>query len=577
VATGNGTEATNYNSYSFTTPASLSGKVKVEFYMRPGSGFAESQWTVSVYQSSTRQNLSTDSSNVTYLVNRTGKFTTTVDLLASTAYTLRFARVAGAGSATLNIANVIVGPGIQPQGAVVGEWLNFPISPVATNFGTTVGEVYKYQRVGPTLKVKGKFQAGTRAGVAAYIGLPSGFTIDTTALPDSSARKNRVGDWNASGGGSPTIVTAKAQGAMIVDATNSSRVYFAYAVSDGNLYETSLATNVGGANSEYVAVEFEVPIAEWAGSGTVNVAQNDVEYAWNSDVSATPAVTGSGFGYGPSGVNLPSTNWTTGTNWTRRVLFQTPVQPTDVLVLEALNPGAQGWSPFAHILSCFINSSSTYAYGANFVSVPGIPNAVDVTFLNGGVYPSSTFGSAPGTAWTGFPTFKWRLRKTSAGAAVGFGIVQPGVSSGLVSASGLPGKTDGGTIASGYVGETVQGQQLTSTNFFGNGVFGDVTSISLTAGKWSISAFMIMNLNGATSTGAQLGISTTAGNSSSGLTSGDNIGYLVPPTASYDTHGSIPSYIVNISSTTTYYLKAVGYYSAGTPQYRGRLTAIRIA
>jgi hypothetical protein len=79
VASGNGAEASHYNSYSFTTPASLSGKMKVEFYQRPGTGFAESEWTVSVYQSTTRQSLSTDSSGVTYLVNASNKRTVYVD------------------------------------------------------------------------------------------------------------------------------------------------------------------------------------------------------------------------------------------------------------------------------------------------------------------------------------------------------------------------------------------------------------------------------------------------------------------------------------------------------------------
>jgi hypothetical protein len=142
----------------------------------------------------------------------------------------------------------------------------------------------------------------------------------------------------------------------------------------------------------------------------------------------------------------------------------------------------------------------------------------------------------------------------------------------LLSAAG-----DGTAIASGYVGETVQGQQLTTTNFFGNGIYGDVTSVALTPGKWSISAFMITKNNSATINSSLMGISTTSGNSNTGLIDGDNQCYLVPPTNSYDAAGSIPNYIVNISSNQTYYLKAVGFYAAGTPTFRGRLIAIRIA
>jgi hypothetical protein len=39
----------------------------------------------------------------------------------------------------------------------------------------------------------------------------------------------------------------------------------------------------------------------------------------------------------------------------------------------------------------------------------------------------------------------------------------------------------------------------------------------------------------------------------------------------------LPAVRVTISSTTTYYLKMNSNYSAGTPQCRGRLTAVRIA
>ena len=83
--TGASVEATlaQTNSYSFTTPASYAVKTKVELWMRPGSNFINSEWTVSVYAGSTRQALTTDSSSITYLPNANGKFTTYFDAVAS--------------------------------------------------------------------------------------------------------------------------------------------------------------------------------------------------------------------------------------------------------------------------------------------------------------------------------------------------------------------------------------------------------------------------------------------------------------------------------------------------------------
>jgi hypothetical protein len=109
-------------------------------------------------------------------------------------------------------------------------------------------------------------------------------------------------------------------------------IFFSYAVNDTNGYSKDVATNVGGADACYVMVDFTIPIAEWAGSGTVNLAQNDVEYAYNNSTSTTSDTTS--FAYGPAGSQFyafaPS-----GTDIiTKRVKFQTPIQDRDLLFLE---------------------------------------------------------------------------------------------------------------------------------------------------------------------------------------------------------------------------------------------------
>ena len=153
-------------SYAFITPASYAVKTKIEFWLRPGTNFLNNEWTVSIYAGATRQPLTTDASAVTYILNALGKFTTYFDAVASTAYTLRFTRTVNAGTnaGVLNLANVIVGPGIQPQGAVVGPVVDFTWS---SNDGLTwVSKNGSYQRRGPSADIElfGAISSGNGVG-----------------------------------------------------------------------------------------------------------------------------------------------------------------------------------------------------------------------------------------------------------------------------------------------------------------------------------------------------------------------------------------------------------------------------
>jgi hypothetical protein len=437
VASGNGAEASHYNSYSFTTPASLSGKMKVEFYQRPGTGFAESEWTVSVYQGSTRQSLSTDSSGVTYLVNASNKRTVYVDLLASTAYTLRFARVAGSGSATLNISNVIVGPGIQPQGAVVGEWQSYtPTLKGATNGTTFTNQTTtgKYRRVGDTceFEVATTFSGAPGGGTGAFLWtLPNGITIDSTKIVE-----NRV-NGNAFVNNSTDIPGSSTQGLAAPVYIEAGGFRILYLEGGTNNDYLSASHPDPWVNTDFIRATGSFPIAEWAGSGTTQLAQNDVEYAYNTN-TANSADTSS-FGYGPGGVAFGSYTSSGGTGVIqKRVRFQTPIQPGDNIVLEYnYTPFSTGWQQFEQ--SADISgrmSTNANTYGGYWELVSGSTTDIEVSFANGGRRANNTANFTSGSAssgapWSDLTTAKWRVRKSSAGAAVGFGIADTN-SSGLV-------------------------------------------------------------------------------------------------------------------------------------------------
>lgn len=133
--------------------------------------------------------------------------------------------------------------------------------------------------------------------------------------------------------------------------------------------------------------------------------------------------------------------------------------------------------------------------------------------------------------------------------------------------------------SAGYIGEVMSSAITSNQNLPSTGQYGDLTSLALTAGDWLISAFITFNSATSTSlTDVDLGISTTSGNSSSGLTAGDSL--ISPSTVGFAGNERIavtfPPRRFSIASTTTHYLKYRGSYVNGQPVAVGRMTAVRI-
>ena len=160
-------------------------------------------------------------------------------------------------------------------------------------------------------------------------------------------------------------------------------------------------------------------------------------------------------------------------------------------------------------------------------------------------------------------------------------VVSDGTSWIVLNAPGVPAKSVKGTsandsAAAGYVGEYIESFAGPISAPAAN-TFGDITSITLTAGDWDISAMAISILNtGVSITSVICGIGTVSGTSGSGLTGGDTQGYSAPPTSNYLPSITIPPKRVSLAATTTYYLKMWMSYSSGTPQFQGRISARRV-
>jgi len=141
----------------------------------------------------------------------------------------------------------------------------------------------------------------------------------------------------------------------------------------------------------------------------------------------------------------------------------------------------------------------------------------------------------------------------------------------------IKGTTTNDNASTGFLGELIS-SNVTFTNFPTSTQWGDLTSVSLSAGDWDVSVGVQITKNTATWTEVDWGISTTSANSSTGMTIGVNRFYWYTAAGLPVTEftGAIPTYRVSLSSTTTVYLKMTSTYSAGQPQIEGVIRARRI-
>lgn len=142
----------------------------------------------------------------------------------------------------------------------------------------------------------------------------------------------------------------------------------------------------------------------------------------------------------------------------------------------------------------------------------------------------------------------------------------------------LKGTTTNDSAAAGNIGEIIS-SVYSDEDAAANNVYGDLTSISLTAGDWDVTHMAIFVSNGGTWTQALIAVSATAGDDSTGLADGSNmttIQVASTSTAVVVAPLTVASFRVSIASTTTYYAKQRALYSAGTLKYYGRLSARRV-
>lgn len=545
-------------------------------------------WEVDVYSNTAsdysgtyvRLSQSTDTAALlTQLPNVEGTYRTTFDAPGSASQwlELRFIR-SDTSTNQLVGSDLVVGPGAQIQGAAVSQAT--PYSPTLAGVTVSSPKAY-YWREGDRLSGTVTFSPSATAASQFQIPLPSGLTINYAAFGTTQSIVGTSTVNLSSGSNAENIAYA------FID-SSIANVILVGGIANGGAGSGTL-TPVNGsavfATSTQNTVSFQgVPINEWAGAGTINVVQNDVEYVSNS--SSTDANDTTSFVYGPGGsTGILGTTALTAVR-SKRVRFTTPVSTTDKLAIEFNDTSSGGFSEIADArIPFFYTTQNGTTYGVRLVAVNSTD--YDVEFQQYSLPNGATFGAA-GQAWNGINgnITKWRVRKTAGGQAVGFGIATPGTSAGLVAAAGVPGNTTGNSIAAGYVGEKIQSSRLRSAgSSLSNGTPLNVASISITPGIWDIYASAGFQYASATATSMIAAISTASSTLPGTDTTAvpDSAGQQretsdpVITTTSTDDSLDIISPAIVVTTTTTYYLVAQSAFSAGSVTAYGYLSATRRA
>lgn len=138
----------------------------------------------------------------------------------------------------------------------------------------------------------------------------------------------------------------------------------------------------------------------------------------------------------------------------------------------------------------------------------------------------------------------------------------------VTSSTTLKGTTSGTGAAAGNIGEIISAtagtQALPTSN-----QYGDATSILLTPGNWLVYGTIYFGIGGGTWSLVETGLSTSSGNSFPEEQFGANAVFWNYANSATTPANMVINFIpvsVKITSNTTYYLKMLGTYTAGTPR-----------
>jgi len=314
------------------------------------------------------------------------------------------------------VDDVVMGPGFAGQGAVVGPWIGYTPTGAWVSNTTYTG---RYRRVGDSMEVF--FDAdvtGTPTTASFTLNLPSGFTIDTSALPNLTGTALALGEG--------TVLDSGTRGypcAVFYNTTTSVKLYCAE-TTGASTSEVTQANPITFGAADNVTGHFTVPIAEWAGSGTF-VGQNNVEYVAYEDTAATTAgadfSTSSKYVRSQAGAQIQNVSVASTDNDTSFLLtWQYPQQAGDIIELQV--SGDSGATFYPAELFFPRGYQNLFRIGMKLEAVS--TTQCRVRFGNRGATAEglATYATGSGSAYNSgaSSTLRWRVAKYS-GGQVAFG------------------------------------------------------------------------------------------------------------------------------------------------------------
>jgi len=389
-------------SYDFTIDRGLLHEVaKVEFQYEASANYADGYVGVFLYDKTNASLIPISVQDIPASYGKPGTFLATFIPSTSTEYRLIFHVTTDTTTEwTMMIDNVVIGNKDIAVGAAISEWQTYPISIDGVVVGTGGSYNGKWRRVGSNMEYQGHFVFGTSGfvmpGPPMVLNLPLGLTADASKV-------SRETGWSRLNGNAQSYDSSAALGYLAIpvlkpDGKISFITHGSGAVGLSNPFAWA-------ANDEFY-FNISVPISQW--TSNVNLASDFTEYAYNYSTTTTSDSTS--FAYGSEGAAFQAFAPTGITAVTKLVKFQRPIQPTDIITLEALIGGK--WSSFynnAPFIGNFAtNDAGTTYYGASLNPVTGDPSTIAVYFYS---------GPFVGASWSSLASagYRWRVRKVSNG------------------------------------------------------------------------------------------------------------------------------------------------------------------
>ncbi len=547
----------NYVRYRFTMPPALKErKLKIQFAMLPDSGYVSGDCTLDMYTNTAsnyagsyvRLQLSSDLSSVTDIPNGTGVFTTYFDTADLDYYELRINALSG--TSALNIVSVIVGPGIQPSGAIVSVGDTYQATVGGLGAGTTVASTVIWERVGDSLHMTGRVQKdGTPGTGSAYVtlSLPPGLHINTNRITSVNLGAHNFGSFNDFSNSRIGYVSLQNDGIF-------QSVIFVKTVTSAPLPGSDMNA---GYEFSFNAV---VPIIEFEGTGNLNLGTNDQLFistsgSWDASTGAGNEVIGSQGA--TAGAPLTAS---------RTKTINVPIAVTQGFTPKLMVRYNGVWMNAATWATSYQEQNGE-SYG--YVLYPtATANQWEVVFGQYKYPTGATYGAA-GAAWD---IEAWVVHFEKAGVAVGFSVAGFDRTAGLYKAGYAPGVPADDTIIVGALGEHYKnvGAAAAPTS----GVWDNTAQLTLDPGDWDCSGIAEINPGGSPTTSAQMAISIYSGNTTTDHVRADNQMWLPNVAAGQNEAFCLPTHRISLSTQTIVYLK-INTTFGGSMSYNARLSARR--